>query len=106
MRLARKLILSMVLGLTVVLAANSFYRVRRELAAFDEDMKQDHDVMAQVLESAVTSVWATQGRDAALRLIANTKPPSKMLHLRWVDGQGAHGEGSTSGVLVTRVAIA
>lgn len=106
MRLARKLILSMVIGLTVVLAANSFYRVRRELAAFDEDMKQDHDVMAQVLESAVTSVWAAQGRDAALRLIANTKPPSKMLHVRWVDGQGAHGESSTSGVLVTRVPIA
>jgi signal transduction histidine kinase len=106
MRLARKLILSMVIGLTVVLAANSFYRVRRELAAFDEDMKQDHDVMAQVLESAVTSVWATQGRDAALRLIANTKPPSKMLHLRWVDGEGAQNESATSGVLVTRVPIA
>jgi hypothetical protein len=50
MKLARKLILSMVIGLTLVLAANSFYRVRRELAAFDDDMKQDHEVLAQVLE--------------------------------------------------------
>jgi two-component system NtrC family sensor kinase len=106
MRLARKLILSMVIGLTVVLAANSFYRVRRELAAFDEDMQQDHDVMAQVLKSAVTSVWASQGRDAAMRLIVGAKPPSKMLRVHWIDGDGSQGETTTSGVLVTRVPIA
>lgn len=106
MRLARKLTLSMVIGLTVVLAANSFYRVRRELAAFDEDMKQDHNVMAQVLKSAVAAVWAGQGRDAAMRLIAGTKPPSKMLRLRWVDGESAPGEGAESSLLVTRVPIA
>jgi two-component system NtrC family sensor kinase len=105
MRLARKLILSMVIGLTFVLAANSFYRVRRELSAFDEDMKQDHEVLAQVLKSAVTSVWASEGRDAAMRLIAGTKPPSNMLHVRWVDGQVTQGESTTSGVLVTSVPI-
>ena len=105
MRLARKLILSMVIGLTLVLAANSFYRVRRELAAFDEDMKQDHEVLAQVLESAITTVWASQGRDAAMRLVASTKPPSAMLHIRWVDASaGTVGE-TTTDLLVTRVPI-
>jgi two-component system NtrC family sensor kinase len=106
MKLARKLILAMVIGLTLVLAANSFYRVRRELAAFDDDMKQDHAVLAQVLESAVTAVWASQGRDAALRLIASTKPPTEMLHIRWVDGEGAQASAAESNLLVTRVPIA
>jgi hypothetical protein len=107
MKLARKLILSMVMGLTVVLTANAFYRVRRELAAFDEDMKQDHEVLAQVLEKAVTAVWASKGRDAALQLIASTKPPSNMLHIRWVDGaKRAQGADAKSNLLVTRVPIA
>jgi len=106
MRLARKLILSMVLGLTVVLAANAFYRVRRELAAFDQDMKQDHQVLAQVLESAVTAVWDSKGRDSALQLIARTKSPSNMLHIRWVEGDAVQGQGEKSNLLVTRVPIA
>ena len=105
MRLARKLILSMVIGLTLVLAANSFYRVRRELAAFDDDMKLDHEVLAQVLESAVTAVWASQGRDAALRLVDSMKPPSKMLHIRWVDGESAQPDSAQSNLLVTRVPV-
>jgi signal transduction histidine kinase len=106
MKLARKLILSMVIGLTLVLAANAFYRVRRELAAFDDDMKQDHEVLAQVLDTAVTAVWISQGRDAAMHLIKNTKPPSRMLHIRWVDGESGPGESTESSLLVTRVPIA
>ena len=106
MRLARKLILSMVIGLTVVLAANAFYRVRRELSAFDQDMKQDHEILAQVLESAVTAVWVSKGRDAAMQLIAGAKPTSKMLHIRWVDGGSVQGEGERANLLVTQVPIA
>ena len=106
MGLARKLTLSMVIGLTVVLSANAYYRVRREVAAFEQDMKQDHEVMAQVLDNAVTAVWASKGRDAAMQLIANTKPPSMMLHVRWVDRGSARGKDAKSNLLVTRVPIA
>jgi signal transduction histidine kinase len=104
-KLARKLILSMVIGLTVVLAANAYYRVRRELAAFDEDMRQDHVVLAQVLERAVSAVWASKGRDAALQLVASTTPPSNMLRIRWLDGKNAQVGMAESNVLVTRVPI-
>src|ERR1017187_1382424 len=106
MRLARKLILSMVVGLTVVLAANAFYRVRRELAAFDQDMQQDHEVLAQVLASSVTAVWTSKGRDAAMQLIAATKAPSKALHIRWIDAGSAPGGASSQALLVTQVPIA
>ena len=85
MRLARKLILSMVIGLTLVLAANAYYRVRRELAAFDEDMRQDHEVLARVLGRAVTRTWESSGREAALQIIPMVAPTSPMLHARWLD---------------------
>ena len=105
MKLARKLILSMVIGLTVILSANAYYRVRRELAAFDEDMKQDHVVLAQVLENAVTAVWIDKGRDAALQLIASMKAPSKMLGIRWRDVENLEDNIAKSNALVTRVPI-
>jgi signal transduction histidine kinase len=105
MKLARKLILTMVVGLTVVLSANAYYRVRRELAAFDTDMKQDHEVLAQVLENAVTAVWINKGRDAALQLIATVKPPSDMLRIRWRDGENPENDSAKSKALVTHVPI-
>ena len=105
MKLARKLILTMVVGLTVVLSANAYYRVRRELAAFDADMKQDHEVLAQVLENAVTAVWIDKGRDAALQLIATVKPPSDMLRIRWRDGEDSKNDIAKSKALVTHVPI-
>jgi signal transduction histidine kinase len=85
MKLARKLILSMVIGLTLVLAANAYFRVRRELAAFDEDMRQDHEVLARVLGRAVTRTWESSGREAALQIISMVAPASPMLHARWLD---------------------
>ncbi len=105
MRLARKLILSMVVCLTVVLSANAFYRVRRELAAFDKDMQQDHQVLAQVLAGSVTAVWTSKGREAAMQLIAATKPPSKALHIRWVDAGSAPGVDAKADLLITQVPI-
>ena len=87
MRLARKLILSMVIGLALVLSANSYYRVRRELAAFDQDMAQDHQVLAQVLRESVTAVWTNAGREAAIALIDKVRSPSDMLHVLWVEGE-------------------
>ena len=86
MKLARKLILSMVIGLTVVLSANAYYRVRREMVAFDEDMKQDHQVLGRVLSGAVTSVWENSGREDAMRIvIAHAAPAAGMLHVRWIE---------------------
>jgi two-component system, NtrC family, sensor kinase len=105
MRLARKLILSMIVGLTVVLAANAFYRVRRELTAFDQDMHQDHKVLAQVLASSVTTVWTSKGREAAMQLVAASKPPSQALYIRWVDAGSAPGADANHDQLVTQVPI-
>ena len=85
MRLARKLILATVIGLTVVFAANAYYRVRRERAAFDRDMRDDHAALAQVLRTAVTEMWRNSGRQAAMDLVASVEAPSQALRVRWID---------------------
>jgi signal transduction histidine kinase len=86
MKLARKLILSMVIGLTVLLSANTYYIMRRELGLFDQDMEQDHAVLGQVLGNAVATLWATHGREQAIKVVASIRPPSQMLRVQWLDG--------------------
>ena len=76
----------MVLGLFFVLFTNAFLRVRRELAVFDEDMRHDHEVLAQVLRTSVTAIWKSQGRHAALDLLERSTLRSGMVQLRWIDG--------------------
>ena len=105
MKLARKLILSMVIGLTVVLSVNAYYRVQRELAAFDEDMRRDHEVLAHVLGRAATSVWESSGRDVALRSIAIATAPSHMLQVRWIDEEGRRRRVPEKDLLFTDVPI-
>jgi two-component system NtrC family sensor kinase len=105
MRLARKLIFAMVLGLAVVFAANAYYRVRRERAAFDRDMREDHAVLARVLGRAVAEVWRSAGRDAAMDFIAKVDTPSSALRLRWIDREGAKLRAPQDDLLVTDVPI-
>jgi len=89
MRLARKMILAMVACLTVVFAANAYYRIRRERAAFDRDMREDHAALAQVLGNAITTVWKGSGRQAAMDLVGMLASPSQTLHVRWIDKDAA-----------------
>ncbi|MBN2576200.1 MAG: HAMP domain-containing protein [Deltaproteobacteria bacterium] len=106
MRLARKLIVSMIIGVTLVLAANAYYRVRRELAAFDEDMRRDHEVLARVLGRAVATVWECSGREAALQIVVAAKPASEMVHIRWLDEQSLRLRTRAEDLLYTDVPIA
>jgi two-component system NtrC family sensor kinase len=105
MRLARKLIFAMVLGLAVVFAANAYYRIRRERAAFDRDMREDHAVLARVMSRAVTEVWKSSGRQAAMDLIAKVESPSGILHVRWIDSEHAKQRIPEEDLLTTDVPI-
>jgi two-component system, NtrC family, sensor kinase len=105
MRLARKLILAMVVGLTVVFVANAYYRVRRERAAFDHDMRQDHAILAQVLSKAVAEVWTSAGREAAMGLVEKLAAPSQSLHVRWIDSRDSVAQAASKDTIVTHVPI-
>jgi signal transduction histidine kinase len=105
MRLARKLILAMVLCLTVVFVANAYYRIRRERAAFDHDMREDHAILAQVLGKAVAEVWKDAGRETAMELVAKLAAPSHSLQVRWVDSRDYVARAVPKDTIVTNVPI-
>src|SRR5256885_4038920 len=54
-RLARKLIVAILLALVLVLSVLGYLRVRRELAVFDADMRRDHAVVARSLHAALVT---------------------------------------------------
>jgi signal transduction histidine kinase len=105
MKLARKLILSTILGLIVVLSTNAYYRVQREIAAFDLEMRKDHEVLARVLERAVSELWSSQGRQAALTFIGTMQSPNQTPHIRWLGEPSAPAPMSTSSVIVSRFPV-
>lgn len=105
MRLARKLILAMVVGLTLVFVANAYYRIRREHTLFDRDIREDHAVLARVMSEAVAEVWKSAGRQAAMELVQKLSAPSHNLHVRWLDGTDGAGGAPAKDTVVTKVPI-
>jgi two-component system, NtrC family, sensor kinase len=85
MRLARKLILATLLGMALVLGANAYFRVTRELDMFERDTIQNHAVMARTLGKAMADVWEAKGRDAALSVLEHASTPDGRFHVGWLD---------------------
>jgi len=105
MKLARKLILSTIVGLVVVLSTNAYYRVQRELAAFDREMRQNHEVLARVLERSASDLWSTQGREAALIFLRTVQAPDQVPHIRWLEGSSVPPPMSTSSMMVSHFPV-
>jgi signal transduction histidine kinase len=84
MKLARKLIVAIVLVLLGVLGLSAYLRVRREIAVFDLDMRRDHQVLARAVTRALVAVWRTDGREAALRLLGEIGSAERTT-IRWLD---------------------
>jgi signal transduction histidine kinase len=82
MRLVPKLTLAFVAGMSVILAGNAFFRVRRELAFFESDHVLAQQLIGRALGSAVGTVWSSDGRSAAMRLIEQANAESRLI-VRW-----------------------
>ena len=84
MRLARKLTLALVLGITLVMTGNALFQVYREGNLFDVDSRRDQHAVGRVLHAAVETVWHAEGEAAARRLIAEASQDNPDLVMRWV----------------------
>jgi two-component system NtrC family sensor kinase len=83
-RLARKLIVAILLGLVLVLSVLGYLRVRRELDVFDSDMHRDHAVVARILGGALLNAWSAGRRGEALRQIAEAASDDRV-RVHWVE---------------------
>ncbi len=85
MRLVPKLTAAIVVGTCVVLAANGYLRVRREVTVLQEDRVRDHALLGRSLGATVAAVWRSDGRADALRVVEERNAQGSNVHTRWVD---------------------
>jgi two-component system NtrC family sensor kinase len=71
MKLALKLVLAIVIGIVLVLSVDGYFRVRRQLAVFEVDMKRDHAAMGRALAEVVADVWEAEGEKKAFEIVEN-----------------------------------
>jgi signal transduction histidine kinase len=112
MKLVPKLSAAFIAGVSIVLVANGYFRVEREVSLFESDRVRDDALIAQAMASAVEAAWKSDGRDAALAMTKKVSAGARRVRVRWVwlDGSdtltiepGAVTERATSEPL-TRVA--
>lgn len=84
MRLTYKLTLALLLGMSVILAANAWVRVQREVALFESDMKRDASLMGRTLAGLVRQLWRTEGEERVVHLLEETSRGDPDVNIRWV----------------------
>jgi len=84
MRLTRRLILALVLGIVAVVGLDAWARAGREVALFESDMRHDAHVLGRVLRAALSRAWAAEGPDAALAVLEGANESRSDVHARWV----------------------
>lgn len=91
MKLTRKFVFMLWLGIIVVLLAIAYRRVEREIAFFDLDARHDATLVGQAIARAMLHVWRIQGESSALDLFDDVAHRSLHYQLRfvWLDRQAS-----------------
>ncbi len=82
MKLARRLTLFLMLGITLVLAGYAGLTMTREVHLFETDMIRDHDVLGKALAGKAASVWDRYGLDEAIETVRVTNDRADF-RVRW-----------------------
>ena len=84
MKLVPKLSLAFIAGISIVLAINGYFRVKREVALFESDRVRDDVLIGEALGAAVETVWKREGGEAALGLLRQASEREGRVRIRWV----------------------
>jgi signal transduction histidine kinase len=84
MNLVPKLSLAFIAGVSIVLAANGYFRVQREVGLFESDRIRDDVVIARTLSAAVTTVWKSDGAGSALAVVNHAAEQHGRVRIRWL----------------------
>lgn len=95
MRLALKLSLVFLVGISAVLIIEAFLTSRREIAFYEADARRDQSVLGRGVVTAAGYVASRAGKDAALQFIVETNHAESLnrVSLRWI-AAGANRESS------------
>src|SRR5262249_31962548 len=84
MRLARKLTLSMVLGVMVVLSVHAIFTVRSDVAFSEEQIKSVAPRSGTLLVHAMQRSWKNEGDARALQMVDEANEDGSPVRLKWV----------------------
>ncbi len=84
MKLASKLTLAVTCAILAVLATNSFIRVQRELALFDEDMRRDGRILGRAIAGDAERAWSRSGVIDAIDQVLGANEREAHVTIRWV----------------------
>jgi len=89
MKLTRKFVLMLWLGIILVLIGSAYTRVEREIAFFDRDARHDATLVGQAIARAMLHVWRIQGESSALDLFEDVahRSPHYQVRFVWLDAQ-------------------
>jgi signal transduction histidine kinase len=93
MRLARKLMLGLVITMLVVFAVRATVRVRDEISRSRADLRDEQRLVLRALRPAVAQVWRAEGRERALALLGYADVNLDRMDVRWVSQDPALGPG-------------
>jgi len=66
-----QLALALLPGILVVLAASAYLEMRRDVASFDVDSRQDDLLIGKVVTAAVDRIWNSGGHDRAVAFVGD-----------------------------------
>jgi len=88
LRLGKKLIVALLLGIFTVLAASGWLQVRRVLQVFENDMRLDHASIARLLGKDIARAYRQGGHVEVEHMLAQLSG-NERLDVRWVPRPGS-----------------
>lgn len=84
MRLARKLIFALVVGIFAVMAFNAYSRLRSEVVLFEADAVRDLRAMARAVSAGTETIWRRIGQERARQFVRDVNLARDDIEVRWV----------------------
>ena len=84
MRLTRKFIAALVIGVALVAMIQGFFDYRRDRAVFDSQMRAEATALGRALARGVAEVWERDGEAAARQFLLTSSSKSEHIRARWV----------------------
>lgn len=84
MKLTRKFIAALVVGVAIVALIQGFFDFRREREVFDKQMRAEATALGRALARGMAEVWARDGEAAAREFLFMASSKSEFVKARWV----------------------
>jgi signal transduction histidine kinase len=99
-RLTLKLALALLPGILIVLAASAYLEMRRDVATFDVDSRQDDMMIGRVVTAAMKRIWDSSGHDQAVAFLGNASSGGhSSSQFRWLEADTLAREGGLLSLL-------